>query len=363
MVVETSPKAPETKSLLKDQLKKKAMENVGGQNPIPSDKHNLNIISKSNNDVNRNDEAGRTLNLTSKANVSEGLTDSDWTELLSVPDKKGASGGGNLTQSSNQVSAIRALKKKGKKVGNYGQGVNPSAEDGRREKVRNDGASKSSIKSNVGSGSSNSVGSDEKATSVDATPRTSIEGESDQRDMSTVNMGKIEGLNDIVDGEKLQPSDDSEHSPKMSISLAKKLDKKVGFNDGGRLKKAVSGSNRSTIGSRTPGSKKVSSLPSEEESNSETDSTSSSGSESEREKEEKRKRRQQILAERAAAKAIQAIKERENLVARLEGEKQSLEKILEERAKQQVQEVLYAYLLSIYTFFFFINSLWFLKFL
>ncbi|KAL8474707.1 hypothetical protein ACS0TY_031232 [Phlomoides rotata] len=353
LVVETSPKTPETKSLLKDQLKKKATENVVGQTTIPSDKRDLNLISKTNNDVNRNDEAGRALNLTSKLNVSEGLTDSDWTELLSVPDKKGASGGGSVTQSSNQVSVIRALKKSGKKVGNYGQGFNPSAVDGRSEKPRNNGVSKSSRKSNVGSDGSTCVGSDEKASSGDATPRTSSVqspssgGESDQRDSmsipvignrSTVNMGKIEGLNDIVDGEELYPLDDFDHSSKKSISSERKLDKKVGLNDGERLKKAISGSNRSTFGSRTPSSKKVSSLPSEEESNSETDSTSSSGSESEREKEERRKRRQQILAERAAAKAIQAIIERENLVARLEGEKQSLEKILEERAKQQVQE-------------------------
>ncbi|CAA2971357.1 golgin candidate 2 [Olea europaea subsp. europaea] len=46
-----------------------------------------------------------------------------------------------------------------------------------------------------------------------------------------------------------------------------------------------------------------------------------------------------ILAERAAAKAVEAIKDRENLVVKLEGEKQSLEKILEDRAKQQVQEI------------------------
>ncbi|KAL0380156.1 UNVERIFIED_CONTAM: Golgin candidate 2 [Sesamum angustifolium] len=90
--------------------------------------------------------------------------------------------------------------------------------------------------------------------------------------------------------------------------------------------------------------KKVSSLTSHGESNSETDGSSSSDSESEREREERRKRRQQILAEKAARKAVEAIKERENLVARLEGEKQSLEKILEVRAKQQVELSVHEYL-------------------
>ncbi|KAJ0547165.1 putative Golgin subfamily A member 5 protein [Helianthus annuus] len=74
------------------------------------------------------------------------------------------------------------------------------------------------------------------------------------------------------------------------------------------------------------------------ETDSDSSSSSSSDSESEREREERRKRRERLLAEKAAAKAIEAIKDRENLVARLEGEKQSLEKIIDERAKQQAHE-------------------------
>ncbi|KAK1302762.1 Golgin candidate 2 [Acorus calamus] len=70
-----------------------------------------------------------------------------------------------------------------------------------------------------------------------------------------------------------------------------------------------------------------------------SDSGSSSDSENERrEREERRKRRERLLAERVAARAAEAIKRRENVVAKLEGEKQSLEKIVEERVKQQVQE-------------------------
>ncbi|KAI3463716.1 hypothetical protein Pfo_020379 [Paulownia fortunei] len=351
--VESSPRTPETKPLIKDQLKKKAPENVVNQSIIHSDKRNLKVISRSNSDVNRDDEAA--LNLKSKLNLSRGLTDSDWTELLSVPDKKG-SGGGSVSRSSNRVSGIRALKKDGKKVGNSGPGMNLSVVDGRSEKFRNNGVLKSSRKSNVELENNTSADSDEKASNVgDATPRTSSVqspssgGELDQKETSSTlvidntnvaNMGRIEGVNDILDAEKLHPLDDSDHSSRMmSISHERELDMKVGLNDGERLKRGISASNRSTLGSRTSSyMKKVSSLPSDGESNSETDTTLSSDSESEREREERRKRRQQILAERAAAKAVEAIKERENLVARLEGEKQSLEKILEEQAKQQVQE-------------------------
>ncbi|KAH6822201.1 golgin putative 2 [Perilla frutescens var. hirtella] len=357
LVVETSSKALENKSLIKEQLKKKSTENevVSGvsQSIIPGDKRDLNVISRSNSDVNKNDEAGRSLNLNSKSNLSAGLTDSDWTELLSVPDKKGVSGAGSITHSSNRVPMTRVLKKNGKKVGNSGQGLNLSAVDGRTEKVGNNGVLKSSRKSNVGLESNISADSDEKINTVgDVTSRNSSVqspssgGDSNQRDSTptpmfgTTNMGRVEGMNDLVDGEKLHLLNDSDHSSQMtSIALDRKLDMKVGLNGGDKLETAIGGTNRSKISSRTSSSKKKAlSLPSEGESNSETDTTSSSESESEREREERRKRRQQILAEKAAAKAIEAIKERENLVARLEGEKQSLEKIFEERAKQQVQE-------------------------
>lgn len=72
-----------------------------------------------------------------------------------------------------------------------------------------------------------------------------------------------------------------------------------------------------------------------------SDTESSSGSNSEEETwraEEMRKRREHIVAEKAARAAADAIKEKEDIVARLEGEKQSLEKILEERERQQAKE-------------------------
>ncbi|XP_029117714.1 golgin candidate 2 isoform X2 [Elaeis guineensis] len=75
----------------------------------------------------------------------------------------------------------------------------------------------------------------------------------------------------------------------------------------------------------------------ESESGSNSSSTSDSENESKR-RAERRRRRQQMLAEKMKAIAAEAIKERENIVARLEGEKQSLEKILVEREKKQAEE-------------------------
>ncbi|XP_020082839.1 golgin candidate 2 isoform X2 [Ananas comosus] len=80
-------------------------------------------------------------------------------------------------------------------------------------------------------------------------------------------------------------------------------------------------------------------LSSGSESDSGSDSGSTTDSEEERQRrEERRRRREQLMAERMAAVAAEAIKEREETVARLEGEKHSLEKMLEEREKEQAQE-------------------------
>ncbi|KAL0464159.1 UNVERIFIED_CONTAM: Golgin candidate 2 [Sesamum latifolium] len=255
-------------------------------------------MSRSNSDVKRDDEAQGSLNVSSKSNMGSGLTDSDWTELLSVPDKKGASGGRSLSRSNSRVSGVRALKKDGMKVGNSGPGLNLSVVNGKSEKVRNDGVLTRSRKSNVGSENNTSPDSDEKSSNVgDATPRTSSiqspssGGELDQRD-----------------------NDSDNSSLMMPISHERELDMKVGLNDIERLKRGKSGSNESTMNSRTSSAmKKVSSLTSHGESNSETDGSSSSDSESEREREERRKRRQQILAEKAARKAVEAIKEASEL--------------------------------------------------
>lgn len=81
----------------------------------------------------------------------------------------------------------------------------------------------------------------------------------------------------------------------------------------------------------------------DESSGSSTSGSEDSGTDSEGERqrrEERRKRREQIIAEKAAVAAAKSIKDREDVVARLEGEKKSLEMMLEEREKQAAQEVM-----------------------
>ncbi|KAL3639398.1 hypothetical protein CASFOL_017305 [Castilleja foliolosa] len=290
--VDSSPRNSGTKPLIKDQLRKKSPENSVNQTIINADKQNLKVISRSNSVVNRDNDTM----VSPIPDPKPHIKDSDWTELLSVPDKRGAP---EIRALKNP--GIRALKKDGKKASNP-----PVSHGGKK------------VRSNEVAENSNSADSD-------VTPRSSSVqspssgGESVQTNgISTLcitnnsdlaNTERVEGMNDTVN--------------------EKEMDMKVSM-DSEKVKSDLSAGNRFV--------KKVPKAPSDRESNSETDSSGSSDSESEREREERRKRRQQILAERAAAKAIEAIKERENLVARLEGEKQSLEKILEERAKQQVQE-------------------------
>jgi hypothetical protein len=78
------------------------------------------------------------------------------------------------------------------------------------------------------------------------------------------------------------------------------------------------------------------------ETENESDSDSSYDSDEERKRrEERQKRREQRLAELAA----KAIREKEELVGRMEGEKRSLERVLQEREREQAQQVLF-YLLD-----------------
>ncbi|XP_072977834.1 golgin candidate 2 [Typha angustifolia] len=78
---------------------------------------------------------------------------------------------------------------------------------------------------------------------------------------------------------------------------------------------------------------KSSSSGSDADSGSDTGSTTDSEDERQR-REERRQRRVQMMA----AAAAKAIKEREDIVAKLEGEMESLEKMLKEREKKQAQE-------------------------
>ncbi|KAI0495345.1 hypothetical protein KFK09_025495 [Dendrobium nobile] len=140
-----------------------------------------------------------------------------------------------------------------------------------------------------------------------------------------------DGENQIRQGE-LQKSHLSGGEP-LSISEAGRLEIVTDWNrskeEGAKLKADSQFINVSTKHS----------LESVRDSDSDTESSSGSDSEEEtRRAEERRKRREHILAAKAARAATDAINEKEDIVARLEGEKESLEKILEERERQQAKE-------------------------
>lgn len=93
---------------------------------------------------------------------------------------------------------------------------------------------------------------------------------------------------------------------------------------------------KNSKGEKREDTKKVADSGSESESESDSDSSYDS-EEEKRRREERRKRREEKLAELAA----KAIRQKEELVARMEGEKRSLERVLQEREREQAQQVLF----------------------
>lgn len=341
---------------LKDQLKKKNKDVAGTSDligKIRSDRNSNGISSDEKNVSNRGsgEDVGALVGNVLKPSVSppkSGLTDSDWTELLSVPSQA------TSASRSNGISGIRGVRKDGRKKGVSGTNLS-GLEVKRNQKGQNIGvraSPKSSVLlvNKVNGGNVGGKISDGEESKV-------AEG----RD-SRVKSGSAEGRE--LNGEEKSPSllgmdknEADEERTSVSESLGDKnsivgrvgdgvSDLKIGKGDDhSRDGSSFGGIDKQNVGPRRSFSMKKGSSSltpsslSDGGSASETDSTSTSDSEIEREKEERRMRKAQILAEKAAAKALEAIKERENMVARLEGEKESLEKILEERANQQAQEV------------------------
>ncbi|XP_059303441.1 golgin candidate 2 [Lycium ferocissimum] len=287
----------------------------------------------------------------SPKSTTNALTDNDWTELLSAP-----SSTAGATTGSNGVGSTRSGRNDGRKQKSLGSGSNLPAVGGKQSQKP-----QKVVKSVKGSNihSENEVNSrrlDRKARTSNVELKSDGEGlgkgdrHRKHEDVKSFRGNKDEqievkneGLEVLKDVEKSLVNSRSEDKSlgivPGSSTLDKELDIKNQLDDNQRIRPVKATVDRPKMDSPSLTSLKMSSSsPSNAESDSETDSTSSSDSESEREREERRRRRQQILAEKAAAKAMEAIKERENKVAKLEGEKQSLEKILEERAKQQVQE-------------------------
>ncbi|XWS50817.1 hypothetical protein CRYUN_Cryun12cG0121600 [Craigia yunnanensis] len=340
---------------LKDQLKKKSQENNDYQGKLFSD-HNANLSgnnnSNSNNSVNNSNRDKEVSSTKTSSEPKTTLTDSDWTELLSTPSQG--------TSSSNGMSGIRGLRKDARKKGNLES--NLSLLEGKRNQKSSVNVIKSVRRSDIVLGNKlNGKPSDGEESSSSGRPssvdiqndgKNSGGLELDHKDTAASFMVK---LKDEENGWKLDSKDLSSNVEGFSRFVNKNLsfqkmvelgevdgvpDVKIGMADAhDQSRTTVSGKSKSFGSSRSSVSGDVKGGPQPtNDGSSDSDSDSTSDSESECEREERRRRKERILAERAAAKAVDAIKERENVVARLEGEKQSLEKILEERAKQQAQE-------------------------
>ncbi|KAH1251922.1 Golgin candidate 2 [Glycine max] len=332
---------------LKDQLKKKPLESNEYRGKLRSDL-NFNGLKATASAPKLSPKSGPT------------LTDDDWTELLSAPTPTqsvaSASGGnhGNGLPAPRGLSRNSSRKQKGLSSGLLAMDVkrNPrNGNSGPRPLQKSD-----SVKEVKLSGKACDDGKE--STSLTSTGRNSVvESKIDgkwgkgleyaDKDSSAKLVVEEKGneenqhrfnYRDISPPELLQEDGKTlaaETLPAWGVDEDQEA-KIVEDVDGNQLRSVVLG--RHELNSISDDLKRGSPVASDGSSDSDTDSGSTSDSESEHEREERRKRRERILAEKAAAKAINAIKERENIVAKLEGEKESLEKILEERAKQQAQE-------------------------
>ncbi|KAI3515781.1 hypothetical protein L1887_14685 [Cichorium endivia] len=315
------PKKPgEILPPLKDQLKKKNKEPPEKSNFVPKLRNDNNLKVDGN-------EVGGSRNVNPKSS----LTDSDWTELLSAPSKtiNGSNGG---------VPRVSGLLKDGKRQVRSGSNL-LGLDRKRSPAVQNKSARRSDVlpgdKLNADNGNQRSESSD----STQASIAKKISSEALRKDESgSVMVDNMTGSNDGRN-EELSTHSNAENAPETQSASKPLLDLNIEVkNEEQRSDSGMLPGNKIS-GVPVISSRKTDS-PSDGELNldSDSDSDSSSDSESEGEREERRRRREQLLAEKAAAKAIEAIKDRENLVARLEGEKQSLEKAIDERAKQQAQE-------------------------
>nr|XP_023889099.1 golgin candidate 2 [Quercus suber]POE65327.1 golgin candidate 2 [Quercus suber] len=337
---------------LKDQLKKKPQENNDYNGKLRSDP-NFSTLNSKETEISSAPKP-------SPKPKSSTLTDSDWTELLGTPNQSTSS----VVNRSNGGSVIRGLRKDGKRRGSSGANVLVS-EVKRNQKSSGNGSSvlKSGWKSREESKFKGKAGDGEESSSSDSLGRSSsvdvqsdgkyLEGrEIDRNETGVKLVGESKNERNEENGRHFESkgvsSEDS--SPLNQTVEMKSVLEKVDVvsdvkmrmdNVQGRLRNTIKEKQKSVASSRSSVSddlKRGSSSTIDLSSDSDSDSGSTSDSESENERREKKKRREKILAEKLAARAVEAIKERENVVARLEGEKQSLEKILEDRAKQQAQE-------------------------
>jgi len=331
---------------LKDQLKKKPLESSDYGGKLRSDP-NFNGLKVTASAPKLSPKSGPT------------LTDDDWTELLSAPALTQSTASASGSNHGNGLPAPRVLSRnssrklkglssassvsdvrKNARSGNIGprsfqksdyakeHKLGGKASDDGKESISSTSTGRNSA---VESETDGKWGKEPKYSDKDSSEKLLIEEKGNEENEHRFNYRDISPPESLQEVDQTLPAEtalgiDKVQEPKIVVDF-----------DGSQLRSAIK--ERHELNSISDDLKRGSPMASEGTSDSDTDSGSTYDSESEHEREERRKRRERILAEKAAAKAINAIKERENMVAKLEGEKESLEKILEERAKEQAQEV------------------------
>ncbi|XP_028805410.1 golgin candidate 2 [Neltuma alba] len=325
---------------LKDQLKKRPPEDNNYQGKLRGD---TNFSQINDNDGHKDSTSAPKASPKS----SPALTDGDWTQLLSMPNPPSTSGSNH----SNGVTALRGLNKNNRRQKNLSSNLLVS--EVKRNQKSGNNASKSSpklgtVKELNLSGKGKASDGEESTSSGSAERHSNVESETDGKQARKQGLdSKESAAKHVVEQDRKENEENGSSVEYTKLSQPASLQSPTNMQDAKTAVEVARGQSRSTIkekdglnavsGNSIPHDSKTVSSALSNVSDSDSD-FSSSGSESEREREERKKRRERILAEKAAAKALEAIKEREDMVAKLEGEKQSLEKILEERAKQQAEE-------------------------
>nr|KJB37165.1 hypothetical protein B456_006G192000 [Gossypium raimondii] len=326
-----TPTKPNGGVSLKDQLKRKPQDNNDYQGKLFSPISNMpsnNNDSKSYNSVNitsREKEISRT-RASSKPNTK--LTDSDWTELLSTPSQ-------GTSSSTNGVFGIRSSKKDGGTKGHLGSHLSLLEE--KRKQKRNVNGSKPVRRSDIVLGNKlNGKRSNGEESSASVRPssvdkqndgKNSEELELDHKDTPASFMVKMKDSRYEENGRKLDSKKLLTNVEGFSLSANKNQstrkvldlgevdgvpDALIGIADAhGQFRTTVSGKSKSIGSSRSSvfdGVKGAFQPTSDASSDLDPDSGSTSDSESEHEREERRKRKERIMAERAAVKAVEAIK-------------------------------------------------------
>ncbi|CAM8918681.1 unnamed protein product [Rhodiola kirilowii] len=320
---------------LKDQLKKKS--HTTRNDGIPKKKGTTTTTT--------NESTARTsAEFGVSSNPRTSLNDNDWTQLLHGPKQATSPASANR---SNGVSAVRGVQRNARRAGAVTSKSATTVEKNLKGDTSSARSEEEKVPSQHGAVIRNLDGSVSNADGSDAgdSAQRNSYSDSSQSDVNVVQereVASVKPVHDVENQKSISEDIPVEGSTNETSDLSTMESKTTSFENellpvdevsSMKLGAATSASLTSDDLKRSSGS-----FSEEERSDSDMDSSSSSDSESEREREERRRRKQKILAEKAAAVAAKALEERENLVARLEGEKQSLEKILEERGKQQAQE-------------------------